>query len=228
MLIAPSVGPWMLLGTVATDLTLEPTAPMRRDCGKCVACIPACPTNAITPDGLDARRCLATWLQTSGFLPLWIRTLIGRRIYGCDDCLVSCPPGFRAVAGAPPVELPFHELLGMADDELVGRFHHWFIPHRQGRYLRRNLLVAAGNSGEMPALAAIERHLAHRSSMIRSHAAWALARHGPPWAQERLREALAKERAPEARQEMAIALTMIGSEPDYEALLAADELARTG
>lgn len=227
MLIAPGVGPWMLLGSVVTDLSLQPTAPMRRDCGKCVACIPACPTGAIKPDGLDARRCLATWLQTSGFLPLWIRPLVGRRIYGCDDCLVSCPPGFKTAASTQGVDMAFRELLGMADDDLVANFHWWFIPHRDGRYLRRNLLVAAGNSGEVPAVAAIEAHLTHRSSMIRSHAAWALARHGPPWATVRLRAALGEERAPEARVEMAIALTMLSAERDYRALLEVDELSRT-
>ena len=227
MVLAPGVGPWMLLGTVVTDAALVPTPTTRRSCGSCVACMPACPTTAITDAGLDARRCLSTWLQTSGFLPLWIRPLIGRRIYGCDDCLSSCPPGFKIKREEHGEELSFVELLALADDDLVARFSWWFIPHRDGRYLRRNLLVAAGNSCEEEALKPIEEHLHHRSSMIRSHAAWALARQRPAWADATLRAALGRERAPEARQELAIALTMLGAERDYEALLAADELART-
>lgn len=227
MILTPQAGPWMLLGTVVTDAALDPTPAMRRDCGTCVSCIPACPTRAITPDGLDARRCLSTWLQTSGFLPLWVRPLIGRRIYGCDECLTSCPPGQKLQRPRRSLQLSFGGLLSMADDDLVDRFPWWFIPHRDGRYLRRNLLVAAGNSREPAALEAIGEHLTHHSSMIRSHAAWAMARHGPEWAADRLRMALDQERAPEARAEIAVALTMSTSGDDYTALLAADELARS-
>lgn len=229
MVIAPGHGPWMLFGSVVTDADLEPTLPMRRGCGTCTSCIPACPTGAITPQGLDARRCLATWLQTSGSIPVWIRPLLGRRIYGCDDCLTSCPPGLKLLHESPAggTELTFDELLGMSDSQLVERFPWWFIPHRDGRYLRRNILVAAGNSGEPDVLDPIERHLTHRSSMIRSHAAWALARLGPEWAEARLQEALAAERAPETRRELAIALTMLEADEDYPALLALDELSRT-
>ena len=121
----------------------------------------------------------------------------------------------------------FEYLRGSTDDELVELFHWWFIPHRDGRYLRRNLLLAAGNSGAAAAVTAIEAHLGHRSSMIRSHAAWALAQALPSRVEERLREALATERAPETRRELAFALTMVQSERDYRALLALDELSRT-
>ena len=92
MVLTPGHGPWMLLGSVVTDIRLETTRPMIRDCGICEACIPACPTGAITASGLDASKCISTWLQTPGSIPRWIRPSIGRRIYGCDDCLTSCPP----------------------------------------------------------------------------------------------------------------------------------------
>jgi len=229
MLLAPGHGPWVLLGTVVTDLELEPTGPMNRGCGTCVACIPACPTDAITPEGIDARRCLSAWLQTAGSLPHWIRPKLGRRIYGCDDCLTSCPPGGKALdrAGNKPLRLPFTELLEMADERLLDRFSWWYVPRRDGRFIRRNLLVAAGNSRESSVLEAIERHLSHRSSMIRSHAAWALARAAGKRARKRVIEVLDQERAPEARIEMALALVMIDHPGDYEALLALDELSAT-
>jgi epoxyqueuosine reductase len=226
MLLAPGHGPWMLIGSVVTDIKLEPSSPMSRGCGTCVACIPACPTDAITPDGIDARRCLSAWLQTAGSLPHWIRPALGRRIYGCDDCLTSCPPGGKVLenAGNKPLHLPFVELLEMADEQLLDRFSWWYVPRRDGRFIRRNLLVAAGNSRESSVLEAIERHLSHRSSMIRSHAAWALARATGKRARKRLIEVLDQERAPETRIELALALVMIDHPEDYEALLALDEL----
>jgi epoxyqueuosine reductase len=229
MLLAPGDGPWMLLGTVVTDIKLEPTSPMSRGCGTCVACIPACPTDAITPDGIDTRRCLSAMLQTAGSLPHWIRPTLGRRIYGCDDCLTSCPPGGKALenVGNKPLRLPFTELLEIADEQLLDRFSWWYVPRRDGRFIRRNLLVAAGNSREASVVEAIERHLSHRSSMIRGHAAWALARATGKRARKRLIDVLDQERAPEARFEMALALVMIDHPGDYEAFLALDELSAT-
>ncbi|HEX6286223.1 MAG TPA: 4Fe-4S double cluster binding domain-containing protein, partial [Acidimicrobiia bacterium] len=107
MVLTPGHGPWQLFGSIVTDLDLDEDAPMRRTCGTCVACIPACPTGAITEDGVDARLCISTWLQSSGSIPHWVRPLIERRIYGCDDCLTSCPPGSPAMAAAR-VEVETH------------------------------------------------------------------------------------------------------------------------
>lgn len=229
MVLAPGSGPWMLLGSVITDADLQTATPMHRTCGTCVACIPACPTGAIGEHGLDARRCLSTWLQNPGSIPRWIRPLLGRRIYGCDDCLTSCPPGGKALemAGNKPLDLPFVELLEMEDEQLLDRFSWWYVPRRDGRFIRRNLLVAAGNSREGSIAETLERHLSHRSSMIRSHAAWALARAVGKTSRRRLIEALDQERAPETRMEIALALVMIDHPENYEALLALDELVTT-
>ncbi len=227
MVLAPGVGPWMLLGSVVTDADLDVDDPMRRECGTCIACVPACPTGAIDDEGLDARRCLSTWLQTAGSIPHWIRPHLGRRVYGCDDCLVSCPPGSRslAAAGDTAEELPFSALLAMGDDDLLARFAWWYVPRRQGRFIRRNLLVAAGNSGEAEARQAIETHLTHASSMIRGHAAWAFARAFPRLASDRLGAALDSEGVLETRDELVLALMMAERPGRYRSVLAADETA---
>lgn len=178
LVIAPRVGPWMLLGSVATDAPLPTTDPMRRDCGTCDACLPACPTGALVAPGvLDARRCISTWLQSPGDIPDWIRAHIGGRIYGCDDCLDACPPGRRLAATASPD--PGHsilELLTLTDDELLERFAHWYVPRRDGRYIRRNLVVALANTGEPEHLDALRGLARHRSALIRRHAVWGVAR----------------------------------------------------
>lgn len=229
MVLAPGVGPWMLLGSVATDALLEPTSEMRRECGTCTACIPACPTGAILDGMLDARRCLSTWLQTPGSIPHWIRPILGRRIYGCDECLTSCPPGHPAMrsAVADPLEEGFSTLLALDDDELLDRFSWWFVPRRDGRYLRRNLVVAAGNSGETEVTHALEEQLHSPSSMIRGHAAWALARLGDTRALEVIGSALDGERTPEGREEMLLALLMLEQPDRYAELLSADEMVST-
>ena len=229
MVLTPAHGPWMLLGSVVTDAPLETTDPMQRNCGTCVACFPACPTNALDDHGLDARRCLSTWLQTPGSIPQWIRPHLGRRIYGCDDCLTACPPGSRALsrAGERRINMPFHELLALTDDELLERFSWWYVPRREGRFIRRNLLIAAGNSGEPEAFDSIESHLLHASSMIRGHAAWALAKGHGAEAMPVLTRALERERVAEAHDELTLALLMVENPQAHRGLLKADEWVRT-
>lgn len=209
MLLAPGHGPWMLIGSVATDADLEETRPMVRSCGTCVACVPACPTAAITEDGLDAGRCISTWLQSSGSIPRWIRPLVERRIYGCDDCLTSCPPGFPAMRRGSGAETDhdFAELLALEDDVLIKRFGWFYVPHRDPRFLRRNLLVAAGNSEEAGAVGPILDHFTHRSALVRGHAYWALARSLGDQAWTTLRRRHAFESVPGAIDELEYAMT---------------------
>ena len=115
----------------------------------------------------------------------------------------------------------------MEDEQLLARFSWWYVPRRDGRFIRRNLLVAAGNSREPGVLGVIESHLSHRSSMIRGHAAWSLARGAGKTARKRLIDALNHERAPDARVEMALAVVMVDHPRDYQALLGLDELVAT-
>jgi epoxyqueuosine reductase len=211
MLLTPGHGPWLLIGSVVTSAELDESSAMSRTCGTCTACMPACPTGAITDDGLDARLCISTWLQAPGAIPLWIRPLIERRIYGCDDCLTSCPPGFPAMSRLETYASPirFSELLALSDDELVGRFEWFYVPHREARFLRRNLLVAAGNSEEADAVGPILEHFTHRSSLVRGHAYWALARSLGSDAWTPLRRRHAFETVPDAIAEMEFALMML-------------------
>lgn len=177
LVIAPRVGPWMLLGSVATDAELAPSVRMRRDCGTCDACLPACPTGALVEPGvLDARRCISTWLQSPGDIPRWIRPLVGGRLYGCDDCLDACPPGARLASALPVPGLPIPALLDLDDDQLLDRFAHFYVPRRQGRYLRRNLVVALANTGLAEHVDLMAELARHPSALIRRHAAWGLGR----------------------------------------------------
>ena len=149
MVLDPRFGPWLLLGSVVTDAVLENGVEMVRDCGRCDACIPACPTGAIVAPGiLDASLCIAHWTQVAGVIPRQLRAAMGDRLYGCDDCLDACPPGHKVMeagpAGVGRVDLV--ELLATDDQTLRSRFDHLFIPRKNPRYLRRNALVALGNS----------------------------------------------------------------------------------
>jgi len=59
LLITRRHGSWVVLGTLVTDVEIEPTPPLHADCGSCTLCIEACPTDALDEPGtLDATRCL--------------------------------------------------------------------------------------------------------------------------------------------------------------------------
>jgi len=177
MVLSPGIGPWFLVGSVATDAPIQVTLPMIRDCGTCSACLPACPTGALTAPGvLDARLCLAHILQSDGVIPRALRSAVGDRIYGCDDCLDACPPGSRIKERAtdPRGRVDLNDLLASPDRLLMERYTHFFIPGRRARYLRRNALVALGNGGGMQAIPVLAGYLGHPDWLLRLHAAWAL------------------------------------------------------
>jgi epoxyqueuosine reductase len=180
-LLVPGAGPWVLLGSVVTDAGLPPTAEMRRSCGTCTACLPACPTGAIVAPGvLDARRCLSAALQTPGWIAVELREAVGDRLYGCDDCLEACPPGDRLLAGAatPGGRVDVYAMLSSDDATLRAAVAHFYVPHNEGRWLRRNALVVLGNTGGPDAVGVLSGYAAHRDPVLRGHAAWALGRIG--------------------------------------------------
>jgi epoxyqueuosine reductase len=184
MVLAPGLGPWFLLGSVVTNAPIAPDQPMSRDCGSCSACIPACPTGALVAPGvLDARRCLAAWAQTPGVVPREFREAMGDRIYGCDDCLEACPPGHRTAATSEGNRFPIDEVLSVSDQRLLDLFGHWFIPDRDPRIIRRNALIAAGNSGLESLARVVAPYAGHPDWLLRVHAVWALARLGGPMAE---------------------------------------------
>ena len=42
-ILTPSLGSWVFLGQVVTDLEIPPDPPLKKTCGDCVRCIDACP-----------------------------------------------------------------------------------------------------------------------------------------------------------------------------------------
>jgi epoxyqueuosine reductase len=179
MALVPGHGPWGLLGSVVTDAELDPDEPMRRTCGTCEACLPACPTGALVEPGvLDARICIAYLLQAPGSIPEELRVAVGDRFYGCDDCLDACPPGIpvmgRATTRAASADIV--EVLESDDDELLDRFGRFYIPERDPAHLRRNALVVLGNTGDESHRPLLSALAGDRDPMLSEHARWALDR----------------------------------------------------
>ncbi len=209
MVLDPRHGPWIVLGSVVTDAPLPVDEPMVRGCGTCEACIPACPTGAIIAPGvLDAGRCLAAAAQMGGSIPAWQRPLMGDRLYGCDDCLTACPPGFQLLDAAeePRGAVDLVELLSTADEPLRARYDHFYLAKDDPDVLRRNALVVLGNQARPEHLGLLGGYLAHPNPVLRGHAAWALGRCGGVVAAGLLEAAIAEEADADVRAELQAAL----------------------
>ncbi len=209
MVLTPKYGPWTLLGSVATDAELPVTVAMKRDCGTCVACIPACPTGALDEEGtIDATLCISYWAQMPGVVPVPIREAWGDRLYGCDACLDACPPGRRWLDLAPAGEegVDLLEVLAEKDATLLNTYAHFYVPRNDPDYLRRNALIALGHSGFPSAIPIVSGYLAASRPMLRSHAAWALGRVGGADAADALEAVQLSETDPAVRSEIHNAL----------------------
>ena len=189
LLLAREAGSYFFLGEIYTDLPLPADAPVSEHCGACTKCIDVCPTRAIVaPFQLDARRCISyLTIELKGAIPVALRTLIGNRVYGCDDCQLVCPwnryarvsdePDFRVRNGLDRAELvnliawsepEFHERLAGSAIRRIGH-ERWL----------RNLAVGLGNApASEEVVEALRSRLDHPSALVREHVTWALSRHG--------------------------------------------------
>ncbi len=184
-LLIPGAGSWFVLGCVVTTAPLPVNeAAVQDGCGSCRRCLDACPTGAILEAGvIDAGRCLAWVLQKPGVIPRDMRTAVGNRLYGCDDCQDACPPTVRFGhrTPAPAVEsvkawLPVLELLTANDTDVIERWGRWYLADRDPRWIRRNALVVLGNVGDADDEATrhvVRDYLAHEDPLLRVHAVWA-------------------------------------------------------
>jgi epoxyqueuosine reductase len=184
MLITRRHGSWVVLGTLVTTAEVEPTAPLALDCGSCTLCIEACPTGALDDPGVvDATKCLSYWTQAPAPIPEEYRDELGAQVYGCDICQDVCPWNRgvekRRAGEQPPQGAEPHVSLvdWLREDAAVlsRRYDRLYVPKNDGRYLRRNALVALGNVGGPEHRALAEPYLADDDELVREHAEWAVA-----------------------------------------------------
>ncbi len=185
-LVSRQFGSWLFLGAIFTTLELPPDTPEIDHCGSCHACLDICPTAAFpAPYRLDARRCISyLTIEHKGPIPRELRTPIGNRIFGCDDCLAVCPWNKFAQAGRenklaarPELTAPRLADLARLDDAAFRQLFSKSPLKRTGRTrFVRNVLIAIGNSGDAALAPEAIRLLDDPSPLVRGAAVWALSR----------------------------------------------------
>jgi epoxyqueuosine reductase len=203
-IINQKIGSWLFLGVILTsldfaevDFTEKPVdmsaaelltfdVPAADRCGTCTRCIAACPTQAITAPGeLDARLCISyLTIEKRGPLPEELRSLMGRHVFGCDICQDVCPWNRKApVTSASEFEArdglvnpALDWLAGMQPKEFQEVFRGSPIKRAKLSGLRRNAVVAMGNSGDQKFAPALKKLSEDPDPVVAEHAKWAAER----------------------------------------------------
>jgi len=185
-LIHPRWGSYLLLAEIIVDVPLPPDAPLENRCLDCGRCAEACPTGAITDDGLvDARRCISyLTVENRGSIPEEFRRAMGGRVFGCDACQEACP--YNAVAKAPPgdpalrgpselARTPAAAILAWAEADWDRLTRGSACRRAKFDMFLRNAAVAVGNAGDPAVRADLQRLARHRAPAVAEAAGWALA-----------------------------------------------------
>jgi len=195
MLINPKAGSYFFLGELFTDLPLpidEPYDDM--NCGSCTACITECPTGAIVDNHVvDGRKCISyLTIELKEAIPEDLRSKMGNRIFGCDDCQLCCPWNKFSSPSAESDFKPRHNLDNIGLLELFDWDEATFLSKTEGTPMRRsghelwmrNIAVALGNalrddelekSVAADIVSALENKLSMDSDLVKEHVMWALA-----------------------------------------------------
>lgn len=183
MLINPKYGSYIYLGNILVNIELLPDTPISIDCKECNLCIQACPPSALAESyQMNAKRCLSYHTQSKESIPLDIRSKMGNRIYGCDQCQQVCPFNKKADILNRPECFPSHVshqpnlewILNLSNKEFKNTFGKTSAGWRGKKVIQRNAVIALGNSSDVKAIPLLEKSMNDDREEIREAAAWAL------------------------------------------------------
>lgn len=185
-IINQKLGSWLFLGVILTSMELEPDLPAPDRCGTCTRCIDACPTEAIVAPGkLDARLCISyLTIEKRGDVPEHLRSGIGRHVFGCDICQDVCPWNRKSPATTVAEFQPREGLVNpelewlatMQPEEFRTVFRGSPIRRTKLSGLRRNAVIAMGNSGDPKFANTLKTLSEDADGVVAEHARWALSR----------------------------------------------------
>ena len=185
-IINQKMGSWLFLGVILTSLELEPDLPAPDRCGTCTRCIDACPTDAlVAPYQLDSNRCISyLTIEKRGAIAEDMRAAWGNRFLAATFAR-TCVPGtakspsttaaeFQAAGGLVNPALDW--LAGMTDEEFREKFRGSAVRRAKRSGLRRNAVIAMGNSGDRRFGPLLEDLKTDNDAVVAESAEWAVKR----------------------------------------------------
>ena len=172
-LINPTLGSWIFLAEVLTNVPLEVDSPAVDQCGTCTRCLDACPTGAIVEAyHVDATRCLSyVTIEQRASVADDLRPGVERQVYGCDICQDVCPWNRRAAVSEEPAWRPrpglafprLVDLCALADEDWSALLKGSAMRRAGLTRLRRSLAYAAAHLSAIDGRRALESLAAHPS-----------------------------------------------------------------
>lgn len=188
-IINQKVGSWLFLGVIISSLELTPDLPAPERCGTCTRCIDACPTHAfIGPHQLDSNKCISyLTIEKRGSIPEELREPMGNHVFGCDICQDVCPWNRKAPTTDKPEFQPREGLVNPAlawlaeigEEEFCEKFRGSPIKRAKRNGIRRNALIAIGNSKDQSLAPIAERNINDEDTTVSEAARWALKQLSP-------------------------------------------------
>lgn len=182
-IINEQLGSWLFLGVILTSLELTPDLPPPDRCGTCTRCLDACPTDAfLDAYQLDASKCISyLTIEKRGSIPEDLRGQMGRHVFGCDICQDVCPWNRRAPVTHVPEFEPRAKLVNpdlewlatISEDDFRQTFRGSPVKRAKRNGLRRNAIVAIGNSGDRRFVPLLRKLEEDEDAAVAEHAAWA-------------------------------------------------------
>lgn len=139
-LIIPHSGSFFFLGEIITDLETDAyDTPMHNHCGNCRRCIEACPTGALCQEfNVDARKCLSfLTIENRDAIPSEMASKMGRYVYGCDKCQLSCPHNIFSTPTDIDELKPTDEFMSMQEDDWKNLSREDYIRLFRGSAVKR-------------------------------------------------------------------------------------------
>lgn len=183
-MVSQDLGSWTFLGAIFTTQELESDDREKDHCGSCRKCLDICPTNAFPkPYKLEAKKCISyLTIEHQGMIERELRSKMGNRIYGCDDCLAICPwnkfaqtaQEARFLARDEIDNPPLKELLKLDDESFRTKFAGTPIKRTGRNRFIRNCLIAAGNSKDQELVDGVASLLSDENELVRATSVWAM------------------------------------------------------
>ena len=177
LLITPGYGSYVDITVLLVHAAPPPDArgpehDLSPGCGDCGDCINACPTGAISEDGVNTLICLRNYMNRPEFMPESDYPKMGRRILGCEICQQACPKNAALKPVQPPADMAecmkLEKLLTEPDIDGISKYVKLYEPR-----IKTQAVLAAANTGRKDLLPLVEALIGGEDETLDKMARWA-------------------------------------------------------